>query len=126
LFCRAAIYVDWKTPPEGGTQNAGIFVGETRNSPFYGHFGVYKLGEMWLQCSRLPEKNMPSTWLIHDKDGGLLGESKALSAKVAFVLYMSDKGRAVNLADVKTETLPDGRVSVVLGRKVFFLKKGDR
>lgn len=69
---------------------------------------------------------MPSTWLIHDKDGGLLGESKALSAKVAFVLYMSDKGRAVNLADVKTETLPDGRVRVVMGRKVCFLKKGDR
>ena len=69
---------------------------------------------------------MASTWLIHDKDGGLLGESKALSAKVAFVLYMSHKGRAVNLADIKTETLPDGRVRVSLGRKVHFLKKGER
>jgi len=69
---------------------------------------------------------MASTWLIHDKDGGLLGQSKALSAKVAFVLYMSDKGRTVNLADVKTETLPDGRIRVSLGRKVCFLKKGEK
>ena len=70
--------------------------------------------------------SMASTWLIHDKDGGFLGESKALSAKVAFVLYMSGKGNAVNLGDVKTEPLPDGRVRVSLGRKVCFLKKGDK
>jgi hypothetical protein len=69
---------------------------------------------------------MVATWLIHDKDGGLLGESKALSAKVAFILYMSDNGRAVNLADVKTETLPDGRVRVTMGRKTCFLMKGER
>jgi len=68
---------------------------------------------------------MPATWLIHDKDGGFLGESKALSAKVAFVLYMSQKGKTVNLADVKTEALPDGQVRVSLGRKICFLKKGD-
>jgi len=66
---------------------------------------------------------MASTWLIHDKDGGLLGEAKALSAKVAFVLYMSDRGRAINLGDVKTEPMPDGQVRVSLGRKVHFLKK---
>jgi hypothetical protein len=69
---------------------------------------------------------MASTWLIHDKDGGFLGEAKALSAKVAFVLYMSGKGRSVNLNDVMTETLPDGRVRATLGRKVIFLKKGGR
>jgi hypothetical protein len=69
---------------------------------------------------------MASTWLIHDKDGGFLGESKALSAKVAFVLYMSGKGRSVDLHDVNTETLSDGRVRVSLGRKVHFLKKSDR
>ena len=69
---------------------------------------------------------MASTWLIQDKDGGFLGESRALSAKVAFVLYMSDRGKAVNLADVKTEPQPDGRIRVSHGRKVHFLKKGDR
>jgi hypothetical protein len=69
---------------------------------------------------------MASTWLIHDKDGDFLGESKALSAKVAFVLYLSVQGRSVDLSDVKTETLPDGRVRVSLGRKVCFLKKGEK
>lgn len=72
------------------------------------------------------QKTMPSTWLIHDKDGGFLGESKALSAKVAFVLFMSGRGRSVDLNEVKSETLPDGRVRVSLGRKVHFLEKGDR
>jgi hypothetical protein len=72
------------------------------------------------------KKSMASTWLIHDKDGGLLGESTALSAKVAFVLYLSGRGKSVNLNDVKSETLPDGRVRVSVGRKVHFLKKEDR
>ena len=67
---------------------------------------------------------MPSTWLIHDKDGDFLGESRALSAKVAFVLYMSDRGKSVDLNDVRVESMPDGRVRVSLGRKVCFLKKG--
>ena len=66
---------------------------------------------------------MPATWLIHDKDGGFLGESKALSAKVAFVLYMSDKGRSIDLKDVKTEQMPDGHVRVSFGRKMHLLKK---
>lgn len=75
---------------------------------------------------RVFRQSMASTWLIHDKDGGFLGESKALSAKVAFVLYLSGKGKAVNLADVKTETLPDGRVRASVGRKEHFLKKESR
>ncbi|MFL6375218.1 MAG: hypothetical protein ACJ73D_11175 [Pyrinomonadaceae bacterium] len=69
---------------------------------------------------------MASTWLIQDKDGGVLGEAKALSAKVAFVLYMSDRGRSVNLSDVTAEKQPDGLVRVSLGRKVHFLKKAPK
>jgi hypothetical protein len=72
------------------------------------------------------QKSMASTWLIHDKDGGFLGESKALSAKVAFVLYMSGRGKPVALKDVKSESLPDGSVRVSLGRKICFLKKGEK
>lgn len=68
---------------------------------------------------------MASTWLIQDEDGSLLGESKALSAKVAFVLYLSERGISVHLNDVKTETVPDGRVRVSVGQEVHFLKKGE-
>jgi hypothetical protein len=68
---------------------------------------------------------MLSTWTIHDKDGGYLGESKAMSAKIAFVIFMSARGRSVNLADVRVEPLPDGRTQVTHRGKVHFFKKKD-
>ena len=67
---------------------------------------------------------MASTWTIQDKDGKQLGEVNAMSAKIAFILYMSDKGKSLSLKDVKTEAMPDGRTQVTHRGKVHFLKKG--
>jgi hypothetical protein len=66
---------------------------------------------------------MPSTWLILDKNGGYLGESHAMSAKVAFILYMSEKGNSLGLTDVMAEKLPDGSMKVTHRGKLHFLKK---
>ncbi|HTH51940.1 MAG TPA: hypothetical protein VL501_08405 [Pyrinomonadaceae bacterium] len=66
---------------------------------------------------------MAPKWSIHNNKGELLGESQAMSAKVAFILFMSAKGKSLSLRDVHSEPLPDGRTRLEHGGRVHFLKK---
>lgn len=89
----------------------------------YVRWDVYRaVGRPYYHRS-LPLEPMASTWLILDKDGDHLGESQAMSAKVAFILYMSEKGVSLGLTEVLAEKLPDGDTRIVHRGKPHFLRR---